>query len=213
MDIIQSVVMCRQKLKGVGILSDKRKVIVVTDGDKIAKKTVEVASGNLGLRCISMSWGNPTPLKPQEAVDLLLQAPRDPVVIMVDDRGDTGEGQGEQVLRYLAESQEIEIIGVVAVASNTPCTQGVDVDYSITKDGSFISGTVDKEGIAHPLLDHHLDGDTVDVLNQINVPIIIGIGDVGKMNGCDDYRKGAPRTTQALQKILERNGFKSDYCR
>ncbi|MCL6636019.1 MAG: stage V sporulation protein AE, partial [Peptococcaceae bacterium] len=33
----------------------KRKVIIVTDGDRIAKRAVEVAARNVGARCISCS--------------------------------------------------------------------------------------------------------------------------------------------------------------
>ncbi|MDW7674285.1 MAG: stage V sporulation protein AE, partial [Bacillota bacterium] len=37
-------------------------------------------------------------------------------------------------------------------------------------------------------------------------------GDIGKMNGCDDYHKGAPRTTLALKEILRRSGFDNGNC-
>jgi len=39
------------------------------------------------------------------------------------------------------------------------------------------------------------------------VPIIVGIGDVGKMAGKDHYELGSPITKQAVQVILERSGF------
>ncbi|MDW7673034.1 MAG: stage V sporulation protein AE, partial [Bacillota bacterium] len=155
-----------------------RNVIVVTDGDKIAKNSVEVACRNLGLRCISMSAGNPSPISPLEASQLVLQAKGDPVVIMVDDKGIIGEGKGEHILKYLANNTEINIIGVLAVASNTPYTLGVEVNCSITKTGQIYSGVVNKEGIPEPQGHHLLEGDTVEVLNELEIPLIVGIGDI-----------------------------------
>jgi stage V sporulation protein AE len=38
------------------------------------------------------------------------------------------------------------------------------------------------------------------------VPVVIGIGDIGKMDGADDVKKGAPLTTKALRTIMERSG-------
>ena len=31
----------------------------------------------------------------------------------------------------------------------------------------------------------YLQGDTVDVLNKLNIPIIVGVGDIGKQDGAD----------------------------
>lgn len=45
----------------------KRKVILVTDGDLVAKKAVETASRNIGARCISCSAGNPTRLSGEQS--------------------------------------------------------------------------------------------------------------------------------------------------
>jgi len=50
-----------------------------------------------------------------------------------------------------------------------------------------------------------LEGDTVDVINQLEIPVIIGTGDTGKMDFADDYQKGAPITTKALLEILNRS--------
>jgi stage V sporulation protein AE len=66
---------------------DKRKVILVTDGDRIAKGAVEVAAANIGGRCISASAGNPTELEGREIIELIKSAHHDPVVVMVDDMG------------------------------------------------------------------------------------------------------------------------------
>lgn len=188
-------------------MEKQKKVIVITDGDTVAKKTVEVATRNLGLRCISLSAGNPTPLTPTQAVNLIMQAKAEPVVVMVDDNGNAGRGRGEQILEYLATEKSIDILGVVAVASNTPFTIGVPVDCSVTKTGELYSGTVDKNGELEPQEQHFIQGDTVDVLNNLDIPIIIGIGDIGKMHGGDDYTNGAPRTTAALKEILKRSGY------
>jgi stage V sporulation protein AE len=181
-------------------------VIVVTDGDKVAKKSVQTASKNLGLRCISLSAGNPTPLTPEETVELIMQAKAEPVVVMVDDKGNPAEGAGERVLKHLAKDSRVNLLGVVAVASNTACAAGVKPDCSITKSGQIYPGSVDKHGFPESIFHEHLEGDTVEVLNELNVPVIIGIGDIGKMDGLDDHLKGAPTTTKALKQVLERSG-------
>ena|GEM_PF-77412 len=218
-DDILEIIQSKEKLisKGKEVLimkqGDKTKVIVVTDGDKVAKESIQTASKSLGLRCISLSAGNPTPLTPEETVELIMQAKADPVVVMVDDRGIPGEGAGERVLRFLAKDTRVDLLGVVAVASNTPSTAGVEVDCSITKTGQIYSGSVDKTGFPESIFHEHLEGDTVDVLNELNVPVVIGIGDIGKMDGLDDCRKGAPNTTLALKEVLERSGQLHGDCR
>ena len=45
---------------------------------------------------------------------------------------------------------------------------------------------------------------TVYCLDQLDVPIIVGIGDIGKMNRKDDVEKGSPITMKAVELILER---------
>jgi stage V sporulation protein AE len=37
--------------------------------------------------------------------------------------------------------------------------------------------------------------------------VVVGIGDIGKMDGSDDPDRGAPLTTRALKEILSRSGF------
>ena len=76
----------------------KKRVIIVTDGDKIAKRAVETAATNIGGRSISLSWGNPTTLSGRDIIDLINTAKYDPVVVMVDDRGNAGMGSGEQAM-------------------------------------------------------------------------------------------------------------------
>lgn len=185
----------------------RRKVIVVTDGDRVAGKAVQVAAKNVGARFISLTTGNPTPLLGTEVVKLIKEAPRDPVVILVDDKGKCGFGKGESILKYVAEQQDLEIIGVVAVASNTSNTCGVKVDESVTKDGQIIKEPVDKLGIPEKKGHKYLEGDTVDVLKDLNIPVVVGTGDTGKMDFKDDYCKGAPITTKALLEIINRSGL------
>lgn len=184
-------------------LGQKRNVILVTDGDDIARKAVEKAAANIGGRCISKSAGNPTHLPGYKIIELIKQAKWDPVVVMVDDRGHTGEGPGESVIRDLAKCPDIEIIGVIAVASNTEGVEGIKVDFSISKYGNIIEKTVDKCG--NPKSGRVIYGDTVDILNMIEVPVIIGIGDPGKMNGKDGYGIGAPVITKAMKQIINRS--------
>jgi len=182
----------------------KRKVILITDGDRIAKKAVETAAKNVGARCISCSAGNPTTKSGEELVDLIKTAPSDPVVVMLDDRGYNGMGRGETAMAYIAGHPDIEVLGVLAVASNTENVRGCEVDLSINRNGDFIEGPVDKMGWPTQSL---LEGDTVEVINKLDIPLVIGIGDIGKMDGVDEAERGAPLTTRALKTILDRSGF------
>jgi stage V sporulation protein AE len=186
---------------------EKRSVIIVTDADRVACRTVETAARNIGARCISLSAGNPTPITGEQAVQLIRMAEHDPVVLMVDDRGKRGYGKGEKVLDYVAKHPEIRVLGAVAVAANTSFTEGIKVSESITRDGQVIDGPVDKSGQPERKDHLFLEGDTVDVLAQLDISVIIGTGDTGKMDLADDFAKGAPVTTKALQEILIRSGY------
>lgn len=189
---------------------EKRKVIIVTDADRVAARTVETAARNIGARCISLSAGNPTPITGEQAVQLIRMAEYDPVVLMVDDRGKRGHGKGEQVLEYVARHPDIEVLGAVAVAANTSYTEGIRVTESVTRDGRIIDGPVDKCGNPEKKGHKLLEGDTVDILGRLNIPVIIGSGDTGKMDFADDYQKGAPITTKALREILIRSGYEHE---
>lgn len=189
----------------------KVQVILVTDGDRVAQKAVESIGRELGLRCISASGGNPTPISGEEIVNLLKQVPYGPVLVMFDDRGRKDKYKGEQAMEYVANHPSVEVLGAVAVASNTKGCQGVAVDLCIACDGQLVESSVDKLGEAeneknpvHAVL----QGDTVDVLNDVEVPVIVGVGDIGKMDKKDDIRKGAPITKRAITEILERSGIK-----
>lgn len=185
-------------------MKQKTRVIIVTDGDQIAREAVEKAVQKIGGRCISASAGNPTPLSGNQTVEYIKQAPYDPVVVMVDDRGSGKKGKGETVMEYIATRPDLEVIGVVAVASNTQNIDGAQVDCTVTKDSKILQREVDKYGnpvSAQPII----MGDTVDVLNELRseIPFVVGIGDIGKMDGKDSPSRGADVTTKALQTILE----------
>lgn len=186
---------------------ERRKVIIVTDADRVARRTVETAARNIGARCISLSAGNPTPITGEQAVQLIRMAEHDPVVLMVDDRGKRGHGKGERVLEYVAKHPAIKVLGAVAVASNTSFTEGIRVTESVARDGKVIAGPVDKCGNPEAPGHQLLEGDTVDILTELDVRVIIGTGDTGKMDFADDYAKGAPITTKALKEILNRSGY------
>ena len=183
----------------------KRKVILVTDGDRIARRAVERATVNIGGRCISASAGNPTPINGEKIVELIKRAAHDPVVVMFDDKGSCQRGKGERALEYVAGHPDLEVMGVLAIASNTESIEGVCVDCAITKDKQVVKGQVDKEG--NLISDNNiLMGDTVDVLNNFDknkAPFVIGMGDIGKMDGKDDADDGAEVTTKALKTIIE----------
>lgn len=182
------------------------KVIVVTDGDYIAQEAVEEAAKNIGGRCISRTAGNPTPVTGSEIVELIKKANHDPVVVMVDDRGHTGTGNGEAAMEYILNDPEIDVLGVIAVASNTKGVTGIKVDFSIEKSGKLTDSAVDKVG--NKKKDKIIHGDTVDILNDVEVPVIVGIGDPGKMDGCDSVQIGSPIITKAMKLILEHDNGK-----
>jgi stage V sporulation protein AE len=192
----------------VKIMENKRKIIIVTDGDGFARRAVERATKNVGGRCISRSAGNPTPLRGKEIVENIKSAKHDPVVVMVDDRGHNRMGKGEEALEYIVNHEDIELLGVIAVASNTHYVNGVEVDFSITSDGEVIKGAVNKSGERTD--EKILFGDTVDVLGEYDIPLIVGIGDIGKMDGKDDCEIGAPIITKAMEEIINRSGSKDE---
>jgi stage V sporulation protein AE len=184
----------------------KHRVILVTDGDSVAQKAVETAAVNIGGRCISASGGNPTLLTGQEILELIKKAPYDPVIVMVDDRGKKGEGKGEAAMEIIMNSQEIEVLGVLAVSSNGKDCSGLEVNCSITKEGEVVSGAVDKYG--NNTRQEVICGDTLSILKRKKNLVIVGIGDPGKMDYNDEVIKGAPITTKALQEVISRSALK-----
>lgn len=185
----------------------KRKIIIVTDGDEVARKTVEAAVRQVGARVISRSAGNPTPLTGEEIVKLIHQAVHDPVVVMFDDNGLGEEGAGEIALREVVHDPTIEVLGAVAVASNTKHVAGTNVAFSIDQMGNVVVDGVDKNGVPQGHQTPLIMGDTVDVLNECSLPLIVGMGDIGKMQGHDAHYNGAPVTTAAIREIMRRSGY------
>lgn len=187
-------------------MGERRRVIIITDGDEYAKKALQHVAKEIGGRCISMSQGNPTVLSGSEIVKHIKQAKSEPILVMFDDSGLTGEGYGERALMYVANHPDIEVLGVLAVAANTKQADWTKIDVSIDRYGNLTPYGVDKYG-EEELEMGRLYGDTVYCLDKLDVPIILGIGDVGKMAGNDHYEKGAPITKKAIEIILERSGF------
>ncbi|WP_442891465.1 stage V sporulation protein AE [Dendrosporobacter sp. 1207_IL3150] len=192
-------------------MPERVRVILITDGDRVAQHAVEDIAASLGLRCISASAGNPTPISGKEMVKLIKTAHHDPVLVMFDDRGRSDKGKGEMALEYVANHPDIEVLGAVAVASNTTGIIGVPVDVCIACSGDLVDVPVDKHGDIKTNCEHTkkpiITGDTVDVLNTVNVPIIVGVGDIGKMDKADDIGRGAPVTRKAIEEILKRSGI------
>jgi len=190
----------------------KIRTILITDGDGVAQRVVEDIAISLGLRCISASGGNPTPISGKEIVEMLKTVHHDPVLVMFDDQGNKGKGDGELAMEYVASHPDIEVLGAVAVASNTSGSTGIATDECITSRGEIVDVSVDKDGdmkgesVDRPVI----TGDTVDVLNEISVPFIVGVGDVGKMCRADDIKRGAPITRKAIEEILKRSGVQYD---
>lgn len=185
---------------------DRKKVILVTDGDDYACRSLEIAAKEIGGRCISVSHGNPSLLSGPEIVKHIKKAVKEPILVMFDDSGIIGEGAGESALKYVAQHEEVEVLGVIAVASRTRKEEWTRINVSIDRDGNITDKGVDKYGLQE-MESGRLYGDTVYCLDQLHVPIIVGIGDIGKMAGKDDYEKGSPITKQAVQLILERSGY------
>src|SRR5690606_24046161 len=176
------------------------------DGDEYALKTLEYIAKEVGGRCISKSQGNPTTLTGEQIVKYILQTPYDPVFVMFDDSGLLGKGRGEHALKHVATHPNINVLGVIAVASKTHQTEWAKVDVSIDRDGNLTEYGVDKSGIREYDIGR-INGDTVYCLDELDVPIIVGIGDIGKMARKDDIKEGAPITRKAVDIILERSGY------
>lgn len=182
---------------------EKRKVILVTDGDSVAQKAVEIAASNVGGRCISVSAGNPTMLTGEQIVEQIRKAEKDPVLVMADDRGQKGRGPGERAMEIILGDEGIDVLGVIAVSSNGKDCRGLKVTCSITREGEVIEGSVDKYG--NDARDREICGDTLSILKDNDGLIIIGIGDPGKMDYSDEISKGAPITTKAVREVLARS--------
>lgn len=179
---------------------DRRRVILVTDGDRMALRALKMACKRTGCWVIARSAGNPTPLSGVEMVEFIRKAPYDPVVVMLDDNGDGNISGGEQALGVLLHHPDVNVIAALAVASHTVEVTGVAVDFSIDKDGKRVERAVDKDG--EEINSYLVRGDTVDILSRMDAPLVIGIGDIGKMRGRDGPERGSPVTTAAIEWVL-----------
>jgi stage V sporulation protein AE len=178
----------------------KRRVIVVTDGDHMAKRALKMVAKQTECTVIIQSAGNPTRLTGERLVEFIQEAPFDPVIVMLDDNGDAHQSDGELALATLLTHPGIQVIGALAVASNTLATAGITVDFSFDCEGRRVESGVNKDGIA--IDEYVVHGDTVDILRKHATPLIIGIGDIGKMAGHDSPERGSPITTKAIKYIL-----------
>ncbi|MCL5115671.1 MAG: stage V sporulation protein AE [Firmicutes bacterium] len=180
-------------------MASKKRVIILTDGDQTAYRALSEACDELQCHPLRASEGNPTPLTGQDLITAIQEAPQEPVVVMVDDRGDAGLGRGERALDALISSPDLDVLGVVAVAANTHPVRGVPVDVAVDQEGHVVEHAVDKDG--HPTAGDVLKGDTVDVLKSYD-GFIVGLGDPGKMEGHDAVGHGVPATRRAIEEIL-----------
>lgn len=181
-------------------------VIVVTDGDETAFHAIEAAAKSLRLKVLRQSHGNPTPLSGRELVERAREVGGgEPIVVMVDDQGEARLGKGEKALAGVLASEELRVLGVVAVAAHTRGVRGVVANVSVTGEGNVTPGAVDKDG--DPSGGTVLKGDTVDVLRDYPGVYVVGLGDPGKMEGEDAISRGAPATAHAIREVLERSGY------
>ncbi|MGE5379838.1 MAG: stage V sporulation protein AE [Methylocystaceae bacterium] len=189
----------------------KKRVIIVTDGDHAAKEAVTTACANVGAYPLTITAGNPSRLTGEEVLFQIKSYPGEPVVVMADDGGWVGEGRGESIISYLLKSRdEIELLGVVAVASGTRHARGVVPDCSWTRQLKKSYLPVNKLGFEEQSGHEYLEGDTTELLLLQNNIRIIGCGDPGKMDWRDDPAQGAPVTTACLRALInqpEREGI------
>ncbi len=187
-------------------MKGKRNIIIITDGDEYAKKTIEHVAKEVGGRCISASYGNPSKVDGPRLIKLIQSAAYDPVLVMFDDSGLVGEGTGEKVMKYVAEHPAINLLGIIAVAAKTKQAEWTKVDVCIDREGNLTEFGVDKFGV--PEMDvKRVNGDTVYSIDSIHAPIVVGIGDIGKMSKYDDIKIGSPITLSAVKLILERSEY------
>ena len=59
-------------------MDHRRRVILITDGDEYARKSLEIVAKEIGGRCISSSHGNPSVLSGPEIIKQIKKADHDP---------------------------------------------------------------------------------------------------------------------------------------
>ncbi|WP_053219337.1 stage V sporulation protein AE [Virgibacillus senegalensis] len=182
-----------------------KKVIIITDGDEYAKKTIDYLSREIGGTCLSYLSDNPTHVTENQVTEAIMAAEEEPVYVLIDDGGAPGPGAGEKILLALAANEKVQIIGAIAVASHTKNAEWTRFTLAIDQDGELTSYGISKEGIPIPEIGR-INGDTIYALDQVDIPVVVAIGDIGKMQGKDDVKVGSPITRKAIEIILERGG-------
>ncbi|WP_096188555.1 stage V sporulation protein AE [Evansella halocellulosilytica] len=185
-------------------MNAKKRVILITDGDESAKTAVKIAAEQLNCSVITESGGNPTRMTGDQILHLILIAEKDPVLVMFDDCGHAEVGPGESAMKIVATSTDIDVLGAVAVASQSFSHEWTKVDISINRNGELTEYGVDKDGIVDMEIGR-IRGDTVYSLDELSLPLVVGVGDIGKMGGHDVMERGAPITKQAIELIIERS--------
>ncbi|GGD00069.1 stage V sporulation protein AE [Pontibacillus salipaludis] len=180
-----------------------KKVIVITDGDEYARKAIDYLAGEVGGTSLAQYSANPTTASSEEIIKAVNRAKEEPVYVLLDDAGIQGVGPGERVLLDLAKESSITIIGAIAVASHTRYREWSRFTFAIDRKGEIVAQGVDKEGEREMEIGR-ISGDTVYSLDELDIPTVVAIGDIGKMYGQDDLKKGVPITRKAIELILER---------
>lgn len=185
-----------------------KRVILITDGDAYAKRTIDYLASKIGGTSLSYLADNPMTVEAKTMVDAIHAAEAEPVYVLLDDGGVPGVGSGEILLQTIADDPDINVIGALAVAAHTQNREWSRVSFSIDQDGELQPFGVDKEGVITEEIGR-INGDTVYLLDQLDLPLVVAIGDIGKMHGKDAIEIGSPITEQALRIILEREGSRN----
>ena len=76
----------------------RRRVVLVTDGDEYAKRTIELLTKEFG-EGVFQHHKVINQIDREKVVELIMQTPYDPVFVMFDDSGFIGEGSGEKAFK------------------------------------------------------------------------------------------------------------------
>jgi len=173
----------------------------------MARTAIEEVAKQIGGRAISRSAGNPTLLTGREISEHIAHAQAEPILVMFDDNGHSRLGPGERAMRAVLNDRRFQVLGVLAVAANAMSDEGIIVHFSIDCHGQKVYDGVDKFGHRLYLPYPMVFGDTLGVLRGQRIPLIIGIGDIGKMNGYDSPVYGSRITRKAVNEILVFHGI------
>ncbi|MDD4571795.1 MAG: stage V sporulation protein AE [Clostridia bacterium] len=180
----------------------KKRVIVVTDGDKTAAAAVRQAAVDLDGTFVETSIGIPTSKDKSAIFAEIAKAEKEPVLVLADDKGWQCEGSGEGLIRQIMFHPVIQLIGIVAVASDTVNGEILHITNSIDNEGNIVAKAVDKNGKTKT--DSFLVGDTLGVICGQKQLLVLGMGDPGKMCGSDEPKNGSPITAKAIAYIWEK---------